>query len=58
MKRHIHSVTRGARSTKVRLSCGHERSVGGHRFSDGSVPVRGMDYDCQEGTCFGREVRA
>jgi hypothetical protein len=58
----IVSAERGARSTFVKLACGHERSFGGHvvqsRVSgrnlliDDPRKLIGVEYDCQDGTCY------
>ena len=51
MIRLIVEITQRERSSLVRLSCDHERSIGGHRFADGKEPYVGQGYDCQEFTC-------
>lgn len=51
MKRYIAQITKRERSSLLRLSCGHLRSVGGHRFANGHEPRVHEGYDCQDGTC-------
>jgi len=59
MNRHIVEAIVGARATRIRLNCGHERSLGGHRFPNGDAADKpskllGRIYDCQDGHCGGR----
>lgn len=61
--RRIIEATIGPRSTRIRLDCGHERSIGGHRFPNGDradkpSELLGRPYDCQDGLCLGRIVNA
>ena len=55
-ERTIIGAERGERSTFLTLSCGHERSIGGHTLPSGEVITRvsamlGRVYDCRESRC-------
>lgn len=56
--RFIIEASKGARSTRFKLNCGHERSIGGHVWPSGKPVGDPADlvrfrvgYDCHEGTC-------
>ena len=57
MRREITEVIRRERSTLLKLSCGHHRSIGGHVIPDGVVAeefaARRRGYDCRDGHCVG-----
>jgi hypothetical protein len=62
MTRTIISARRADRSTLIKLDCGHERSLGGHRWFNGKPVGDPADlvrfrvaYDCQDGTCGRRQ---
>ena len=52
MMRDIVATVRRERSTLLKLSCGHDRSIGGHILNGQSVGAW-KRYDCQDGTCIG-----
>lgn len=57
--RRITAVERGAKSTTLRLECGHDRSIGGHVFPNGApapadMGENPMAYPCHDGHCGGR----
>lgn len=56
MIREVKAVVRREHSSLLMLSCGHDRSIGGHVMPDGR-PVadfakNGIGYDCRDGHCW------